>query len=255
VKAPRPFPVTIFLELMGLPLEEMNRFVDLEESIIHGTHEKQLGDIRALRDYLAGQIALRRKNPTDDLVSFAITSQLDGQPLNDNDVMGMSFTLFIAGLDTVTSTLSYMFRHLAENFDQQQRLRDNLDLIPDAVEELLRVYNVVTTGRRATRDVEIAGVLIKAGDNLALPTTLASRDPEEFENPQNVDFSRNPNPHSAFGAGPHRCIGSHLARRELTAAVREWLAHVPPFRIAPGAIMHSNGSGVVSLDQVPLVWD
>lgn len=251
----RPFPVTIFLELMGLPLSEMPRFVRIEEAILHGASDVQLGGIRELRDYLAEQIAARRATPADDLIGHAITAQVDGRPLTDNEVMGISFMLFIGGLDTVTSTLGYLFRHLAEHPSDQQRLRDDPALIPDAVEELLRIYNVVTTGRRATRDVAFAGVHIKAGDNLALPTTLASRDPAEFADPLDADFGRSPNRHSAFGYGIHRCLGSHLARRELVAALREWIARIPPFRLAEGAAMRSSGSGVVALDQVPLAWD
>jgi cytochrome P450 len=160
--------------------------------------------------------------------------------------------MFIGGLDTVTSTLGYHFMHLARHPEEQQRLRDDPSLIPGAIEELLRVYNVVTTGRRATRDIEIAGVHIREGDMLALPTSLASRDPSECPHAAKVDLDRESARHSAFGFGPHRCIGSHLARRELTAALTAWTTRLPKFRLKGGAEPRSSGSGVIALESLPL---
>ncbi len=250
----RPFPVGIFLEMLGLPADQIDRLVEIEETILHTPHHEQVNGIRALRDYLAVEIEARRKVPTDDLITFAINSQVDGRPANDDEVMGMCFMLFLGGLDTVTSTLSYVFHYLATNPDQQAKLRADLSLIPDAVEELIRTHAVVTTGRIATRDVTVGGVFIKAGDYISMPMGGASRDPAEFERPTEVIFERSPNRHSAFGYGPHRCIGSHLARRETVIALEEWLTRAPPFRLQPGAKISSTGSGVVSLNQVPIVW-
>lgn len=250
----RPYPVSIFLELMGLPLSEMAKFIRIEDALIHGTPQTQLAGIREARDFLVKEIDARRSNLGDDLISHALKARIDDQPLTADEVLGISFMMFLGGLDTVTSTLGYMFRHLAEHPQDQQQLRDDSALIPDAVEELLRLYNVVTTGRRATRDVDFAGVHIKAGDLIAMPTNFASRDPAEFDEPSVTRFERSPNRHSAFGFGIHHCLGSQLARRELVAAVREWLAAVPPFRLKDGAQLRSSGSGVVALHTLPLVW-
>jgi cytochrome P450 len=250
----RPFPVSIFLELLGLPLSQIDQLVHIEEAILHGAPSDQLGGIRALRDYLAEQIAIRREMPTEDLISFAINAEVDGRPTTPDEVMGICFMLFLGGLDTVTSTLSYVFRYLAEAPDQQAKLRADPSLIPSAVEELVRAYAVVTTGRFATRDVTVGGVFIKKGDNVSMPMAAASRDPTEFDQPTEVVFERSPNRHSAFGFGPHRCIGSHLARREVIVALEEWLRRLPPFRLQAAAQMSSSGTGVISLDQVPITW-
>jgi cytochrome P450 len=251
----KPFPVSIFLELLGLPLENMPRYIGIANDIQHGTVPVQTAAIRQLRDYLAGIIEQRRASPSSDLISRVLAIRIDGQPLSDNELMGISFNFFLGGLDTVRSTLGYIFRYLAEHADQQQRLRGNADLIPNAVEELLRVHNVVTTGRRATRDVDIAGVHIKKGDNLALSMSLASRDPEEFERPNEVEFTRSPNRHSTFGFGIHRCLGSHLARREIVAAVQAWTMRLPPFHLASNEPPRSAGPAIVGLRELQLAWD
>ena len=250
----RPFPVSIFLELFGLPTSEMARFVHWVELIIHGQGAPQLQGMRELRDHLRDVIEERRRNPKDDLISHAVTGRIDGQALSYEEIMGMCVMLFMGGLDTVTSALGFIFRHLADNPDQQAMLRADPSAIPTAIEELLRLYPIITTGRLASRDVEIGGALIKAGENVACPLVCASRDPEEFENPDAVDLARTPNRHGAFGFGPHRCIGSHLARRELNIAVEQWLAHLPPFRVKPGVKLSAQGAGVVALTQLPLVF-
>ena len=250
----RPYPVTIFLEMFGLPVSEMPRFVRWVEAIIHDQGEVQLGAMRELRDYLADIIEERRNTPGDDLISKAVTAEIDGKPLSYDEVMGMCIMLFMGGLDTVTSSLGFIFRHLAENTDQQEMLRKSPEMIPTAIEELLRLYPIITTGRIASRDVEIAGAVIQKGHNVACPLASASRDPAEIEGAENVDLTRFPNRHSAFGFGPHRCIGSHLARRELIVALEQWLRLLPPFRIAPGAELKAKGAGVVALEDLPLVW-
>lgn len=251
----RPFPVTIFLEMFGLPVSEMDRFVIWEEAIIHSQGQGQLAAMRELRDYMADVIEERRRNPKEDLISLAVTTEVAGAKLTYDEIMGMCIMLFMGGLDTVTSELGFVFRHLAENPDQQDWLRANPEMIPTALEEILRLYPIITTGRIATRDVEIGGVKISAGENVACPLACASRDPAEIAHPDEVDLERSPNRHSAFGFGPHRCIGSHLARRELSVAIEQWLKLVPAFRVAPGAILEATGAGVVALRSLPLVWE
>jgi cytochrome P450 len=250
----RPYPVTIFLEMFGLPVSEMPRFVGWVEAIIHNQGEVQLDAMRELRDYLADVIEDRRHSPGDDLISEAVTAEIDGNALTYDEIMGMCIMLFMGGLDTVTSSLGFIFRHLAENADQQELLRKSPDMIPTAIEEFLRLYPIITTGRIASRDVEIGGVIIQKGQNVACPLASASRDPAEIEGADKVDLTRFPNRHSAFGFGPHRCIGSHLARRELIVALEQWLKLLPPFRVAPGAELKAKGAGVVALESLPLIW-
>lgn len=250
----RPYPVTIFLEMFGLPVSEMPRFVGWVEAIIHNQGEVQLNAMRELRDYLADVIEERRRSPGDDLITQAVTAEIDGKALTYDEIMGMCIMLFMGGLDTVTSSLGFIFRHLAENPDQQELLRKSPEMIPTALEEFLRLYPIITTGRIASRDVEIGGAIIQNGQNVACPLASASRDPAEIEGADKVDLTRFPNRHSAFGFGPHRCIGSHLARRELIVALEQWLKLLPPFRVTPGAELKAKGAGVVALESLPLIW-
>lgn len=249
----KPFPVGIFLDLMGLPKENMGRFLAWE-ALIMRDKQTRAGAMQEVSQYLQELITERRRRPTEDLISFAVNAKVHERSLSDAEVIGICVLLFIAGLDTVTSSFAYHFRHLAEHPADQQSLRDDPTLIPSAVEELFRAYAVVNTNRYATRDVEFAGVHIKKGDNVTCSTILASRDPREFETPNQVVFTRSPNLHNAFSYGPHRCLGSHLARREIIAGIEAWLHAIPPFRIRPGAVIQPHGGGVFSLDSLPLVW-
>jgi len=249
----KPFPVGIFLDLMGLPKENMPRFLHWEALIMRDklTRAAAMQEVSA---YLQELVSERRRRPTEDLISFAVTAQVDGRPLTDEDVIGICVLLFIAGLDTVTSSFSFHFRHLAEHPADQEALRADFGLIPGAVEEFFRAYAVVNTNRYVTRDIEFAGVQMRKGDNVTCSTILASRDPREFENPNQVQIARSPNPHNAFSYGPHRCIGSHLARRELVAGMEEWFKLIPTFRVKPDAPIVAHGGGVFSLESLPLVW-
>jgi cytochrome P450 len=249
----KPFPVSIFLDLMGLPKENMGRFLEWE-ALIMRDKQTRAGAMQEVSQYLQELITARRRCPAEDLISFAVNAKVDERALSDAEVIGICVLLFIAGLDTVTSSFAYHFRHLAEHSADQQSLRDDPSLIPSAVEELFRAYAVVNTNRYATRDVEFAGVHIKKGDNVTCSTILASRDPREFEDPNQVIFTRSPNLHNAFSYGPHRCLGSHLARREIIAGIEAWLKAIPPFKIRPGAVINAHGGGVFSLDSLPLVW-
>ena len=249
----KPFPVGIFLDLMGLPVENMDRFLQWE-ALIMRDKQTRTAAMQQVSVYLQELITERRRNPTDDLISFAVKARVDDRPLTDSEVMGICLLLFIAGLDTVTSSFAFHFRHLAEHEADQESLRRDPGLIPSAVEELFRAYAVVNTNRYATRDVEFAGVQIKKGDNVTCSTILASRDPHEFDRPNEVIFTRSPNPHNAFSFGPHRCLGSHLARREISAGIEEWLRVIPSFRVKSGATIRASGGGVFSLESLPLTW-
>jgi cytochrome P450 len=249
----KPFPVGIFLDLMGLPVDNMARFLEWE-ALIMRDKQTRTAAIQQVSLYLQELITARRRNPTDDLISFAVNARVDDRPLTDSEVMGICVLLFIAGLDTVTSSFAFHFRHLAEHEEDQESLRRDPGSIPSAVEELFRAYAVVNTNRYATRDIEFAGVLIKKGDNVTCSTILASRDPHEFDRPNEVIFTRSPNPHNAFSFGPHRCLGSHLARREISAGIEEWLRAIPRFRVKPGASVRATGGGVFTLESLPLTW-
>jgi cytochrome P450 len=251
----RPYPISIFLKLMDLPLEMRTEFLAWEYEVLHAKDmEVRRGGVRKIVDYLQKVIDERRSAPGDDLVGFAIKARIDGEPLSDDDVMGLVFMLYIGGLDTVVSALGFFFKHLATHPEQRRELIANPALLPDAVDEMLRAFSAVNSSRLVTRDVEFAGVQMKKGDRVFVTTIAANRDPEEFERPHEVDFHRATNRHLTFAAGPHRCIGSHLARRELKIALEEWLKRIPDFGIKPDAEMPAHAGGVWGIENLPLYW-
>jgi len=250
------FPVQIFLRMFGLPLDQADKLLEWENLLLHSTDiaGRQAG-ARRIVDYMRGVIADRRAAPTDDLISYVATASIHGRPLTPDEMIGVCFLLYSAGLDTVTAMLGFIFKHLAEHPDHQKQLRDDPSLIPAALEELLRAYPIIISGRHATRDIVFHGVEIKRGDEMVLPMMLAGRDGEEFEDPDRIDFARKKVDHITFAAGPHRCIGSHLARRELKIALETWLARIPPFRIAEGQKAVTSAQGVFGVTSLPLAWD
>jgi cytochrome P450 len=163
--------------------------------------------------------------------------------------------LFMAGLDTVTAALGFALHRLSVRPDLRTALVSDPTAIPDAVEELLRAHAIVNTARVVTRDVEFAGVTMKEGDRVLLSTVLASRDPDEFERPDEIDFARPANRHLAFGAGPHRCIGSHLARLEIRVAIEELLRRIPDFGLVVGEHPVIHAGGVLGIDRLPVEWN
>ncbi len=251
----RPFPVLVILSLIGLPLDELDRFLAWEDGLLRGESiEKRAAAAMQIKEYLLQVVADRRENPQDDLITFTTTCEIDGELLTEEEVLGVVYLLFVGGLDTVASVLGFMFRHLAENPDQQQQLRDDPSMIPQAIEELLRAFPVVTTARVVTQDMEFHGVQFKQGERVILSTPLAGRDSQEFECPHKVDFERDSNRHITFSSGPHRCVGSHLARRELKIALELWLSRIPPFRVKDGKTPIAHGAGVAGVDYLPLTW-
>jgi cytochrome P450 len=258
------FPTTIFLQIMGLPLDQLGLFLAWEDKIIHGTQETDpdrsitRGAMMEVMGYFQGLITEKRENPQargDDLVSHALEWKVDGQPATDQDVLSCMLLLFLAGLDTVTAQLSYFFLHLATHDDDRRRIAAEPDLVPRALEEMLRAYPIVQVARRATRDTEFRGCPVKAGDMVALPLGLAGRDDAVYPDAKRVDFARENSRHITFGAGPHRCLGSHLARQELTVVLQEWHKLIPEYAVAELGQIAEHSGGVFSLESLPLTWD
>ncbi|MDT5322511.1 MAG: hypothetical protein QOD88_5033, partial [Mycobacterium sp.] len=162
--------------------------------------------------------------------------------------------MFMAGLDTVSVTLGWMFLHLARNDHDRSAIVADPTAIPTAVEEFVRAYAIVIPARKVMADIEIQGCPMKAGDMVNIPLNAATRDESAFSDATTVDISRKPNNHIGFGAGPHRCLGSHLARQELRIALEEWHTRIPNYRLAPDAQMLESGSQL-GLESLPLVWD
>lgn len=249
-----PYPVAVFLDLVDLPREDMGLFLGWAHAMLRSTVLQERADaVRAVKDFLVDALDRRRRNPGDDFFSYIVAAQIDGKPLSQDEMVGIAFNLFLGGLDTVNAAMALQFRHLAEHPADQQALRDDPSLIVMAVEELLRAYASVTNYRFCVKPIDLAGVTMMPGDRVALPTSLAGRDPEMFDLPQRIDFTRT-TASLTFAYGPHRCIGLHLARRELQIAMGEALAAIPPFRLEEGAKLPVRYGPIISLEALPLVW-
>jgi cytochrome P450 len=260
------YPTVIFLGIMGLNADELPQFMAWEKDILHpgGTSAEEATAIsqtaqREVQDYFRVMLADRRALPPEqlgkDLVSEALGWTIDGQPLDDDDLLSFYLLMFEAGLDTVTAEISWGFHHLATHPADRQRIVDDPEVIPSAVEELLRVYPMVPLGRYVTQDNNIGGCPLKQGDRVILSLTSAGRDERVYEHSTEVDFDRGVIQHLTFGAGPHRCLGSHLARHELATAYAEFHKRIPNYRIADGAQFTETHSGLFGLTSLPLVWD
>ncbi|MFB0902729.1 MAG: cytochrome P450, partial [Acidimicrobiales bacterium] len=177
----------------------------------------------------------RRQNPGEDLVSHLVSIELDGRPLDDDTIERMLVLQLVAGIDTTWSSIGAALWHLAQHPDDRRRLVAEPSLIPTAVEELLRAYAPVNVMRRVLNDTEVRGVEFRQGDHVLMTYPIACRDPEVFERADEVVIDRAQNRHIAFGVGIHRCLGSNLARLEMTIAVETWLDAIPEYTLEPGA--------------------
>lgn len=177
----RPFPVTVFLRLMGLPLAETAQFVTWEEGLLHPrTPEQWKRSILETKAYLLDVMKDRRRNPRDDLASFIANGKVDGRPFTEDEIVGLYFMFYLAGLDTVTSALGFIYRDLAAVPGLRQQLREDPALLPNAIEEFLRAYALVETRRRVTHDVDFHGVTMKKGDDVVVAIPLSGCDDREF---------------------------------------------------------------------------
>jgi cytochrome P450 len=248
-----PYPVGVILDLMELPQDKMEEFLKWEKMMLHsGDFMEMVQGTRNSVAYLKEVLAERQAKPGDDLISYMIKNDINGNKATYNELMGYFFNLFIGGLDTVTASLSNMFRYLAEHPVEQQFLRENPDRIPAAVDELMRAFSPVTTYRTVTKEIEISGVKMMPDDKVAMSTTLANRDSKEYDKPHDVQLDRK-SQHVAFANGIHFCLGVHLAKRELRIAVAEMLAAFSDIRLQPGVAIKSQVGGVVQPTNLPLI--
>lgn len=249
-------PVRVIAHVLGVPGELADTFTGWVRDLIEFAHDEvrsQRG-FDGLVGFLLQQLAERRDDPRDDLISALLHSEIDGEPVPDHVVMGMAALTLLAGVDTTWSAIGSALWHLATHPADAQRLVDEPEIIGQAVEELLRAYSPVTMARVAVEDVELQGCPVKAGDKVLLNFPSANRDPSVFDRPDQVDFDRTENRHVAFGAGIHRCAGSNLARMELRVAIEEWLRRIPEFRLADDATVVWAGGQVRGPRSVPVVF-
>jgi cytochrome P450 len=255
------YPTTIFMELMGLPLDGLEQFLSWEHQILHPSAGDDPDQTRAIEamlavmGYFSELIEEKRANPSDDLLSTSLDWEIDGKPIPLEDLLSWCLLMFMAGLDTVSIQLSYAFWHLGGQRDDRARIARDPSVIPAAVEEFLRFFAFVAPARKVMEDVEFHGCPLKKGDMVFVPLSGATRDPARFEHAATLQIDRPENNHVAFGAGPHRCLGSNLARRELRVALEEWHRVIPDYRLTEGVEVTEHGGGLYGIDRLELSWD
>ena len=254
------YPTTIFMDMMGLPLEGLDQFMDWEHDILHLTVDEDPDRSRAgaamgaVTGYFAELIAEKRKRPGDDLLTESLGWRIAGEPIPLNDLLAWCLLMFMAGLDTVSIQLSYAFWHLAGHPQDRERLVAQPDLATGAVEEFLRYFAFVAPARKVMVDGDFGGCPLSKGDMVLVPLSALTRDPSRFPRADEFVLDRQLNNHAAFGLGPHRCLGSHLARRELRVALEEWHRRIPQYRLTEGVEVIEHG-GMYGIDRLELSWD
>ena len=236
-----PLPVSVFMDMMGLPLERRDEFRGYALTAISSSDDTaRAGAHQQIVMALAQLIGERRAAPRGDLISALVSDQIDGRPLADHELMSICFLLFLAGLDTVTNAMAFGMRHLAADPDLQAKIRADRSEIPAMVERLLKTYTFVNTVRVATGDVDLAGTPIKAGEALMCVLWTGSVAQEGAR-------------HMAFGYGPHTCLGMHLARLELRVLYEVWLDTVASVSLAPGQTFSMHSGNVMGLEKLELL--
>ena len=248
-------PVRVITHMLGIPREDEDRFLGWAIDIFQRAADDSAIGRRATKEVLAyfeEQVADRRTEPCDDLISELLAADLGGAPLTPKHVLGTCFLLLMAGIDTTWSSIGSSLWHLATHPDDRDRLAAEPELLPQAVEEFLRAYAPVTMARIAANDTEVGGCPVSAGDRVLLPFPAGNRDPEKFERPDEVDLDRTRNRHFAFGIGIHRCLGSNLARMEVQVAIEAWLARFDSFALVPEVEVRWSGTQVRGPRAVPV---
>jgi cytochrome P450 len=238
-------PVRVIANMLGLPESDADKFRGFVQQVLEQVSlpfEERIQCMVPLFEYLRAHIEDHVEHPRDDLISYLLAQEVNGQPQDPFQVGRTIALLLIAGIDTTWSAIGASIWHLASHPADLERLVREPALVPTAIEELLRAYAPVTMARIVRHDVEIGGACMKAGDWVLLPFPSANRDPAAFERADEVVIDRENNRHAAFGLGIHRCAGSHLARMELRVALEVWLNAFPSFTLAdPAAVRWSGG--------------
>ena len=283
-----PFPTVTFCNLMGFPMEDYEKIMDWKNMFMHADdghprgHKlatekgRSLGQevddqgrlsgdgYMAVRGtvgqeiyaYFTELLDRRRKEPQDDLITTLLSAQYQGErPLTQEELEDTMFLLFLAGLDTVASALGLMIQGFAQDAEKRHEfieLMDDPQRVGMAIEELVRFHSIVLLPRRITRELTFKGALFHQEDTVLMPSQAANRDVNAFEDPNVIRYDRVPNRHLGFGMGPHRCLGIHLARKELKIALQVFHRRLPDYGLNPSQPAIGFG-GMKGLSSLPLV--
>ena len=231
-----PYPGEVLCMALGFPEEHWEKFrswtTGIAEAASTGDMELLQGVVADLFSWVAEEVEVRKQHPGDDLMSTLLALDVDGRPLTLDEMRGYYFLLTSAGHDTSSNSLGQALLHLAQHPEDRRRLLEEPELVPGAVEEIIRYYSpLLGLGRQATRDVELGGREIKKGDPVALVWGAAARDDTYVADADQFVLDRKPYRHISFGLGSHYCVGAELGRSQLKVAVEEFLETFPDFSV------------------------
>ncbi len=250
-------PPRVIAHLLGVDEGRAEEFTDWVRGVLEiglSNPAVRAASREKIMNFFAGEVADRRANPKDDLISELMAAEIDGEPVSDEHIIGTCNLMLVAGIDTTWSSIGSALWHLATHDDDRRRIAADLALLPTAVEEFLRAYSPVTMARVVSEETEFKGCPMHVGDKVLMNFPAANRDPEVFENPDFVDIDRQRNRHIAFGVGIHRCAGSNLARMEMVVALEVFLTRIPEFRLEDPSAVTWAGGQVRGPRRLPLVF-
>jgi cytochrome P450 len=248
-------PTRVISRMLGVSESDGDRFRTWIHDLAGDGVEDGLVFTRVIREidaFFQSEIAVRQSAPRADLISSLMSQTIDGKPLSEQHLLGTLRLLLLAGIDTTWSSISHTLLHLARTPEHRRRLIAEPALMPTAIEEFLRALAPVSVARLVVKEQEVGGCRFAAGEMVLLPYPAANRDPGKFERADEIMLDRQENRHSTFGLGIHRCVGSNLARMELTVAVEEWLKRIPEFEIEDGAELNWSRGLVRGPRSVPV---
>lgn len=250
------FPVTVFMEIMGMDLARLHEFRHLAESWFQVNNNPE--EIRRLAGLIQGEMKAlideKRANPDDKLMSHFITADIGGRTMNEDEILAMSFVLFLGGMDTVTNVTGFAYQQLAQMPDVQARLAKDPSLVSSFADEAIRLFGVVNSPRLVVKSKDIGEARFRPGEMVLNILCVGSRDPAKFDKPNVFDLDRKRTAHLTFSTGPHLCIGHVLGRAELRILTEEWVKRIPSFTAKPGE-RHSFRTGtVMALENLPIEW-
>jgi cytochrome P450 len=256
-----PVPAILTMKLMGLPYENWHIYANLFHSVMavpqdSPEYTKAIAEVPAMMQDVLEFAAARRADARDDLTSFLIQFQFDGKGLDDEQLLNILWNLIAGGVDTTTSQTALTLLHLGTHPDLRQRLIDHPELHRSAADEFLRYFSVnQQLSRTVARDIVVGGQHLRRNDLVVISWLAANHDEQEFERPDEILIDRAPNRHVAFGLGPHRCIGSHLARLMSQVMVKAVLERIPDYQVDLGGVQQYLGNpSMTGLGKLPVTF-
>jgi cytochrome P450 len=247
-------PIKIFMRMVDLPEEDRLELLPLANAQVEADAPKD-EKLSLLFKYTTKHVVKRAQDPGTDLISKIATAEIEGRPITTQEAVGVATLLLIGGLDTVASMMGHIMNFLAGSPEHRHQLAADPALSGPATEEFLRRFALTNPGRTVVKDIEFHGVPMRAGDKVLLATPFGAVDPRDYKDPLTVDFTRKSPTKTTFGAGPHVCPGSMLARIELKILLEEWLPRIPDFRLDPSDPPRFRTGVNGSVERLPLLWN